>query len=290
MNIKNNNIITLNFNKNNKKYFKMDNFFLADKYIKNNNIEKIYGKYIFYNKPEDNLRLRLKWIETKRDNGKLYYLYYLLDNHKKNKINNKTYINYIDNKIIELEKTIKQIEKNFKEKKNKEKNKLYKYQAYIVTDADAEDGFKILKKIIIDGTVIFYKDNLYIWQGKPVKIENLEENTLALVGDKLWIWKNNKWSMSLSTPIYNNIQYLCELNNIDLENIKLDSLDCIYRKDVGCNTKIYIRLEESFNKLNYDLVNFKKLKEYIINNTFIKNIENQINELIQKYYTNKYIK
>ena len=282
MNIKNNNIISLNFNKNNKKYFKLDNYFLADKYIKNNNIERIYGKYIFYNKPEDNLRLRLKWIETKKDNGKLYYLYYLLYNYKK-KENNKT-INYINNKIIELEKNIKQVEKNLKEKKNKGNNKLYKFQAYIVTDTDAEDGFKNLKKTLLDDTIIFYKNNLYIWQGKLVKIENLEENTLALVGNELWIWKNNKWSLSLSSPIYNNIQYLCELNNIDIENIKLDSLECIYRKNSGCNTKIYLRLYESYDKLKYDLENFKRLKEYILNDTFIKNIENQIDYLIKKYY------
>jgi hypothetical protein len=285
INKKNNNIITLNFNKNNKKYFTMENYFLSDKYIKNNDIEKLYGKYIFYNKPEDNLILRLKWIEMQKDNGKLYYLYYLLDrNNKKNNKKSNQNINYINSKIEELEKNISEINKNLKKEKNSNKNKLYKYQAYIITDTDAEDGFKILKKTLMDDTIVFYKDNLYIWKGKLVDFENIEDNTLALVGNKLWTWKNNKWNISLSNPKYNDIRYLCELNNIDLENIKLDSLECIYRKDIGCNTKLYIRFEESLKKLKNDLENFNKLKEYIINNTLVKNIKNQINELIKKFY------
>ena len=34
----------------------------------------------------------------------------------------------------------------------------------------------------------------------------------------------------IKLPKYNNIHSLCSLNNLDLNDVKLDSLDCIYRK------------------------------------------------------------
>jgi len=198
--------IYLNLTKNSKKLFKDNYYFLSDKYITNKNIEKIYGKYNWLDKVEDNIILRLKWIEQQKDNGKLFYLYYIIDN----------YVHYknIDNKINELEKLYKELEKNFKKEKSlMEKNKSYKNPLYIINNKKDEN----LKKLLLD-------------------------------------------------------------------NVKLDSLDCIYRKDLGCTSRLYLRLEESIKKINDNLENFKKLKEYNEKNT-IKNINDKINILINKFYS-----
>jgi len=282
------NKIKLKFNKNILGYFKNNNYFLSNKFITNENIVKIYGNYIHLNKPEDNLILRIKWIQSQKDNGKLYYLYYLLLEQK----NNKTIsLKYIQNKIKELENIYISLEKNFEKEKLLNKNnknkayKLYKYQAYIINDEEGVDIFKKLKGVLQNGTVVFYKDNLYIWNGLLTSFENIEENTLALVGDSLWVWKKDKWYKSDATPKYDNIKYLCEFNNFELSEIKLDALDCVYRKDFGCNSKMYVRFEENINIIKENLENFKKLEYYISNNEDYNNIISQIDSLKKIFYS-----
>ena len=211
MNEKNNKLIKLNLSKNSKVFFKKDNYFLSDKYITHKNIEEVYGKYIHLGKPEDNTILRLKWIEKQKDNGKIYYLYYLLEN----------YINYenidISNKIKDLQDIYNELEKNFKKEKNlMDKNKSYKNKNLVYTVNNEEDKFITLKKILSS-------------------------------------------------------------------NIKLDSLDCIYKKNSGCNSRLYLRLEDSIKNINHNLENFKKLEEYVNNKILIKNINEQINELKKKF-------
>jgi hypothetical protein len=276
--------ITLNLSKHNKSYFNNDNYFLSDKYINDIDIVNLYGKYIYINKPEDNLLLRLKWIQSQKDNGDIYYLNYLLKNKNRNIVKN----NYVEKKQKELENLLKQLELDFKKEKNiNNKNKvtkLYKYQAYIVSDKEAEDNFKKLKDSIHDDTVVFYKDNLYIWKGKLVKFENIEENTLALVGNTIWTWKKDMWIKSNAVPKYENIKYLCEFNNLDLNEVKLDSLDCIYRKDFGCHSKLYTRLQESITKISEYLEDYEKLNIYIKNDKENDEIKDRIHFLKKKYF------
>ena len=280
----NNELIKLNFNKNSKKLFKSSDYFLADISITDSNIKKLYGTYRHLNKPEDNAGLRLRWIESQKDNGLIYYLNYVKN------IKNKNNYDYIKNKIDELEKIHKDVDKNFqKEKKindKKSNNKSYRYQAYIVTDDDKEGGFKNLKRTLLDNTVVFYDNNIFLWKNeKMVPFTDLEYNTITLVGNDIWVWQNGSWSKSDAISKYGNIQHLCELNNLDMSNITLDSLECIYRKDFGCNSKLYIRYEEHINKILGDLDKLKKLEEYIQNDQFIKDIDKQINDLVIKFYS-----
>ena len=264
--------------KNNKRYFNNDfNNFLNDKYITDERIEMIYGKYPHLNKRYDNLMLRLKWVENQKDNGKIYYLNYLL--YQKNDFDKK----YIQNKIDQLTGLLKSLEKNFKDDKNK-KTRAYKYQAHIVSESDASDDFKNLKKTLLEDTVVFYKDNLYLWKGKLVKFTDVEEGTIALVGDKLWVWEKDAWRKSDAIPKYNNIRSLCELNNIDLLELKLDTLDCIYRKDLGCDSKIYIRLKENILKTKEALTDFDQLSSYIKDNSENREILQDIDFIIKKNY------
>lgn len=268
--------INLNLTKNSKKYFNDVTYFLSNMYITDKSIEELYGKYIHLNTAEDNTLLRLKWVQSQKDNGDIYYLNFLLLN--KDKIDP----SYLSTKINELSSLLKTLEINFKKEQNisSKVSKLYRYQAYIITEKDAEDGFKNLKNTLLDDTVVFYENNLYIWKGKLVEFKNIDENTLALVGNKIWVWKEGKWNKSDAEPKYENIKYLCELNNLDLSTIKLDSLDCIYRKDLGCHSKLYIRLNDNIAKITEYVNNFQKLSK----NENKKTILDKINILKNKYY------
>jgi hypothetical protein len=273
--------INLNLFRNNKKLFELE-YFLANEYIKDKNIENLYGVYPYFNKPEDNIILRLKWINSMSDNGNYYFLNYLIK--QKDEINNV----YINNKKKELNNLLKDLEKSFnKERENTSDKsyKMYKYQAYVISDKDGseEAGFPKLKGVIEKGTVVFYKDDLYYWEDKLKKMEDVEENSLALVGKELWVYKKGSWVKSIAVPKYDNIAYLCMLNNMDVKDLKLDSLDCVYRKEFGCQSKLYIRLDENIKRIKKDLENFNKLEEYLEQKD--KNIKEMMDDIKIKYFS-----
>ena len=245
-------------------------------------------KYIHINKAEDNLILRLKWIENQKDNGNYYYLNYLLLTYDSKKNNNE--YNYINKKIKDLEIIHKQLEQNLKKenniiKKNK-KYSYYKFQPYIIKEDDEENNFKKLKDKIEKNSPVFYKNDIMLWDGdKIIEFKNIEDNTIALVDKELMIWKNNKWTKSDIKTNYDNIKLLCEFNNIKLKDLKLDSLDCIYRKDFGCQPKIYVRLQENIERINENINNFKLMIDYIKTDSFLNYINNNIQIIKNKYYS-----
>ena len=278
----NDDVIKININKYNKEYLKDNTYFLSDIYITNKELTKYYNEYIHINKPEDNLLLRLKWLLSQKDNGEYYLLNYSLIINKNSK-NSKLFIN---DKINNLSSLLENIQKNFKKEKNSKNSKnkldkLYNYQAIRIT---SENDIKNIDENIN----IFYDNILYrIKSGKLEIIKDIDENSLLLIDNTILIWKKNKWENSNIVPKYNNIKYLCELNNIDISDLQLDSLDCIYRKDIGCKSKSYIRLEETIEKLNIYLSDFKKLLEHTSKN---KNIYQKINYLKEKFYNGRNIK
>ena len=265
-----NQIIKLNLTKFNKN-LRDDTYFLSDKYITNEELIKYYTEYIHLNKPEDNPFLRLRWLFSQKDKGEYYILNYSIINYKNNK-------EYLKKKIETLTSLTDNLKKSFKKETNNKSrlDKLYNYQAINV---NSENEFKKLN----DNTFVFYNNNLYkIISGKIETVEDIQENTLLLVDKEIWIWKKNKWEKSSIIPKYNNIKYLCELNNIDISELKLDSLDCIYRKDIGCKSKSYARLEETINKYNIYISDFKNLLDYNIKNSNVK-----IDYLKDKFYNGR---
>jgi len=271
--------IILKFNKNNKKIFD-SNYFLSNKYITDKSIESIYGKYNYIGKPEDNIILRLRWIESMNDNGKYYYLNYV------SKQNLDYDLKYISDKKKNITKLLTELEKTFNKELINSKNnpsKMYRYQAYKIKSDDGleKDGFPKLK--LQDGSYVFYNNNIYLWKGKLVDIENIENNSLALVEHELWVYKNNKWEKSNTVPKYDNIAYLCSLNNTELSNLKIDSLDCIYRKGSGCNSKLYYRLMDNIHKMKDSLEKMSELENYLTKDKL--NIQNDMKEVKIKYFS-----
>jgi hypothetical protein len=97
--------------------------------------------------------------------------------------------------------------------------------------------------------------------------EDIEDNSLILVKDSIWKYENKKWSLSNSKPHYENLKYLCEFNNLDISELNLDKLDCIYRKDIGCSSKIDTRLNDNIQKVTkIDNGSFLTLQFLLISN------------------------
>ena len=277
------------------KYFNNnENYFLSNKFITNKDIEKYYGVYMYLNKPEDNLLLRLEWIQSQNDYGDLYYQYLLLDIKKSLKLIDQK---NIKDKIKMYNELYSKIEKNYEkevaiDKKNK-KCKYYRFQPYKISQYDIDTDFEDIKKWDYDNITVFYDNNIFWWKNKKmVKMENIEEDTLALVKSsdhitpqEVWIYKDNVWTKTSIVPEYDNIKYLCYLNNIDLKNIKLDTLDCIYRKETGCGSKLILRYEENLKILKEHIDKFEKLEDYYKNDNYLKNIESNIEKIIIKHFS-----
>ena len=273
--------IILNLNKNSKKQFDT-NYFLSNKYITDKGVEALYGKYKYIGKPEDNTLLRLRWVESMIDYGQYYYLNY------SSKQNLDYDIKYISEKKKNISKLLNDLEKIFNKEVINSKNKserMYKYQAYKIKPEDGTevDGFTKLKNKLENDTYVFYNDKLYIWKGKLVDIDDIENNSLALVGgNELWVYKKDKWEKSIIVPKYDNIAYLCSLNNTELSKLKIDSLDCVYRKGSGCNSKLYYRLLDNINKMKTNLEKMIELENYLKNEKEI--IENKMEDIKNKYF------
>jgi hypothetical protein len=123
--------------------------------------------------------------------------------------------------------------------------------------------------------------------------DNIENNSLMLIKhsypkdkaheNKLYKYEKNKWESTNELSKYDKLKYLCEFKNVDLEKLSLDDLDCIYRKDYGCQSKTYVRLSTKLEQLKSHLEMFKTLESQLKNNTRIKEINQKIKDLIQKY-------
>ncbi len=290
------------FHDKNKQFFANPNIFLADMYINSPFIQKYYGKYLSYNKPQDSLLGRLHWVTKQIDQGSLYYLYVLYENIDKfEQIYNLKDIaikkKSIDFNYDELEKTLKKEIQVNKNKKNK--CKLYTYDAYKIQKGqklkESEDGsFKVEEndKVIYylyNGSVFHMEDKFYkIENSKKVEIENndIQQGTMALVGDKIYIFNSEKgWEESDIIPRYHEIRYLCEFGDIDLKEIDLDSLDCIYREQKGCDSRLVARLKDRIEFLDNVKVDYDEMVKYIEEEKYKGFIEYTIERVLYKYFS-----
>ena len=315
--------VKLSFNKNQSKFFLSNDFFLSNYFIKNSAIENIYGSYKYLNAPEDNIMLRLKWIESQKDYGNLYYQEILLQKLKNDKnIGQKDIVKFIKNKIKTMNDLLAELEKNFEKeiktsagprrayldtdrldlskermiprvttkattkettKNEKLKCSSYKYQPYVVTEKDVKDKFDNMKSKLENETTVFYENNIFwLKDKKMIPMENIEDNSYALINNEIWEYKDGLWTKTEIIPLYDNIKYLCELDNVNLNKIELDTLDCVYRKEYGCNSKLYTRYQEKINELKINIEKFTKLENYINNEQKI--INDNINKIINKYF------
>ena len=271
------------FHLSDKKMFVDDNYYLSNIHINNPNIIKYYGKYPHFGLPEDCFELRLHWVQSQKDLGELFFMNFLLSTNEKNK----NMLKYISDKKDEFDKEYEDVNKIFKKEQNmnKREKKYFKYQPYIVTKKDIDEDFAKMKKDLPNGSTIFLNGEIFHWKnGKQEIMKDVPDNTYAMVGEELWVCKNNIWEISPMKPSYDSIIKICMLDNIDISNITLDDLEYLIRKDTTCKSKSLLRIEDKY-KLLEDIKNkYELLEEYYKNNEFVKKIQSNIEKTIDKYY------
>ncbi len=290
------------FHESNRLLFSNPQLFLADIYITSPFIQKYYGKYIHLNKPEDSLILRLSWVTKQLDTGNLYFLYVLYENLDLfDKNHNKEFVKNIKQRILDstedLEKSLNK-EVQLENSNKKRSCKLYHYQALHIPDgakiATVDNNslsISVGDKIIyyIQNESYFYFENkMYkVVDGKKKEVEQAKNGTMALVGDSIYIWneKNKEWEKSDMIPKYDHIRYICEFGDIDIKELDLDALECIYRDSIGCNSRLVSRLKDRIQFLDNVKVSFEELEESLQKDKYKNELEDALEYTILKYFS-----
>jgi hypothetical protein len=288
------------FHESNKLIMQNPNLFLADVYIQSPFIQRYYSKYPHLHLSEDSLIGRLSWILSQYDHGLLYINYVLYENIEEFEKNHSkgdiiSVIESTQNSIDELDKTLrKEIDLS---KKDKKTCKLYHYEALPISEdmkvagldektMIAKEGDKIAY-YLPNGSVFYHEDKLQIVdKGKAQPLMGTVDGVMALVGDHVYIWNGkDQWEKSEILPKYHQIRFLCDFQDMDIQQIDLDTLDCVYREKTGCNSRIIGRLKDKIQFLEDTKVDFEELKEYVNEQTYKKTIEQNIQHIIFKYFS-----
>jgi len=231
---------------------------------------------------------RYHWILNRNDYGSLYYLQTMLDNNDNQKL-----LSYLQDKINFYKKELNGVQNNFIKNKSIEnsatKCKFKGYEAKLITEINIKNNYIDLEFVDKNKYYVFYNLELYELyyekgKNKLTKVENIEPKSKLLVGHEIWEYDKNKWIYNSIYSPYEKLKYVCEFNNIDIQNIELDSLDCIYKKDTGCNSKTYMRFNKKINTLTTIIDDFQKLEKSIKENTLKKEIDKRLHTIIEKYY------
>ena len=277
----------INYFYKNTEYLTKNKYYLSDDYLFDKEVVKYYGNYPYKKTSYDSITQRFNWLKSKSDYGNLYYKIVNLSNQ-----DNKIQIKYLENKLSQIKNNIANINKinQVKDKPKKSSDcSIYKYEAKQITDLTKENKD--------EDTYYFYENELFVFidnefkkvinsnsnNSKNIHPQPENDDLLLLDNKELWVYKNKKWEFSKNHSNYNKLEYLCKFKNIKLENLDLDSLDCVYRKDYGCLSKTNLRNKLKLEEYN----NFKNLFESLIqnikDNIKINQIKSNIKENEQKF-------
>jgi hypothetical protein len=198
-------------------------------YITHPDIVPYYGNYPLLKSPFDNVNQRLKWILLSYDNGQLYYDIVL------SKIYEASLSNY---KVVDLKEELKTINKELQT---------------INVEYDKE---KTVRKYIKTDPCDLYKKTIYPTYNS---LEDLKKDTdeddinkTALVidetGKTLYKYNGTIWEKEKTPPSYNNVEHLCNFDNLDIEKLDISKLHCIYLSS-QCKNKKLNRLDEKIKEL-----------------------------------------
>lgn len=250
-----------------KESIKDSNYIFSNDNI-NSNITEYYGKYTLNNSADDCTESRYSWIIATNDFGELFIKKMLLN--KINRLNRNDYMNYIKLKKNEYEEDLKSVQTNYENEKKlrsyfKKEEDCQKY-----TTINVENDENQLKTLEESGN-------------------NHEDGRKALVKEnngnfKLYEWKNKKWNELKDIPKYKSLKYLCEFKNIDITNININQIDCLYKRAMGCHSRKYMRFTKKLNFLKNIHENFTNLYDSIQGNKDKKIIKAKIDNIIHNNY------
>ena len=262
-------------------------YIISNQHIQNEEIIKYYGSYTGLNKNYDSLLNRYQWLINQKDHGFLFYLYFL--NHSENK--KASLIKDVQTLIKKYETNLKDIQQNYVKNKdiNKEKKscELYKYQAIEITQKDIDKGLKHICTSNNDNCYVFFNTQLFTIEKNTLKeVKNISNEAKLLVNHNIWSYKSKskKWIYQDKYSSYEKLKYVCNFRNLDIEQLKLDELDCIYKKDIGCQSKTATRFQNKIEELTHQINLLQQLNSYLSSNEKTREINEKTNQIIEKYF------
>ena len=252
----------------NKNLFNNSLFLLSDKFINNPEIKDRYGEYILLNTNGDSMLDRIRWIFEQKDHGSLYF-----------KLIAKEVLKEISN-LKDAVKKQKEIFENELDEVNKKFTDEEKMKKFLNNDKDC------VEKNYINTTS--YDNN---WE-KALKKTGTEHEIgrKALVYKELdkkyslFKWDGEKWVEDTEIPKYELVKYICEFKNLDLTNVDYSELNCIFKKAIGCHSKMYMKYKIKQNELEKFVNDYTKLSEYLNEPTLLNELNKSI-ENLSNYFT-----
>ena len=277
-----------NYHYNNIQFLKEHvNYIISNQHVQNEEIIKYYGSYSGLDKNYDSLLNRYQWLINQKDHGFLFYLHFL--NQSENK--KTSLIKDIQTLIEKYETNLKSIQQNYVKNKdiNKEKKncELYKYQAIEITQKDIDKGLKHICNSNNDNCYVFFDTQLYTIEKNTLKeVENIPSQSKLLVNHNIWSYesKSKKWIYEDKYSSYEKLKYVCNFRNLEIDQLELDELDCIYKKDTGCQSKTASRFQNKIDELTHQMNLLQQLKSYLSSNEKTKEINEKTNQIIEKYF------
>ena len=256
----------------NKFMFGDNSFIFSDHYINNEDVIAVYGKYPYVASDIDSISQRVSWVISHKDHGQ-YYFKIVAKDMVKSIVGLKA---EIDKQRNMFEKDLEQINKDFeaeeKMKKFLDGEKACSDKGLLDVTDTVESG---------DWRGVLEKTGTNHEKGRKALVYKSEEKKYSI-----FVWSGegtddevSGWVEEEDIPKYELIKYICEFKNMNLTDIEYSDLNCVFKKAIGCHSKIYMKYKNKQMELQKKVDDFKQLSEYVNNPNLLKDIESSISGL-----------
>ena len=295
----------LNNNNNTKKSFKLkkelaidynkkekrENFSIVKNYILDQLVQ-YYGEYPFFNSKLDSDIMRLKWIENKPDNGKLFFKYFMKDLNKK-------YLETKDQKIKSIQKFISKLENDnnrLLDNLDREFSKIKESRTEKCVNLRLVKIYTTIEELQLDNNRQIFIDDDKLLEGEinnKVKINQyaiLIENELQKkIYKRISLSNGNDiWSLERDIKldtIINSYKDFCNQQGLSIEEMDLDFFKgtnkCKYSEFYkACLPVRLIKMKEKIDKNDLSIKENKINIDNLIDSTnYLDKLENEINQI-----------
>jgi len=222
----------------------------GNKYILNENVVKMYGKYPNLGTDVDSIATRYNWLLNTPDYGKFYFLTMELDKLKEMKGENGR--KEIEERLKGVKKELDLLEKEVKKEEKADK-------------ISKECATRTLNPVKI------YK-NFNEVEKDAYKISEFNIGDFALLENgRIFVWNGVNWGQN---DLIKSIDDLCLLGVQQLKGFDLDKLQCLFK--AACKNKKTVRTERNMERLQTEE---KMLEELLKWDT--KELEKKTRDILQ---------
>jgi hypothetical protein len=214
----------------------VNDIIFGNKYIFNQNVIKIYGKYPNLGTDVDSIATRYNWLLNTPDHGKFYFLTMELDKLKEMKSDNGR--KEIEDRLRIIKKENDSLEKEVKQEKKEDK----------IAKECATRNINPVK---------IYK-NFNEAEKDAYKIAEFNVGDFALLENgSIFVWNGTNWGQN---DLIKNIDDLCLLGVQQLKGFNLDKLQCLFK--AACKNKKVVRTERNMERLESEIKMLEELLKW----------------------------